>query len=1045
MGCFMSKKIQVIVGIIVIIMLAFSIQKTAAPLYNEEEASVAVGEVYDFSEDWTIEFENGRKIQNLKLPYKTDKYLGDTVVLTHEMTSLYQSLALSFHAENCAIRIFMDGKPIYEAGYSGKNGDMGAVKPGDKGEDGFPTIEDSNAEKEEAGEITADLPSTIDGGEIRIVLSRVSETDGMYIHSATIAKRDVAVINILRESMVAILCSILVLIFSAIAVSLDVIRMVSGEKIRGLVVIGIIGLDAIIFMIFQTDLMNLFFSNEEFFNMCAIMCVLVLPIMLSLFYYIGFKNQFPRYSTINLIAVTCITFMVPYLDLYMGKTDWLKPVMIFLYSYELLSILGLLLMGYFGSRKLVDTIVFDVLALATATIGVLLVLSGEIETHSLLRENLIDVLITLTILFITIQHVLIIVRMYKTNIEEYSKNLETQVQIAEDAKADALAASEAKGNFLANMSHEIRTPINAVLGMDEMILRESRESQIREYAMDIHTAGQSLLSIINDILDMSKIESGKMEIIPVEYDLSSLIHDLSNMISFRAKAKNLKLEVEVDSDLPARVLGDDVRIKQVVTNILTNAVKYTETGTVWMRVNGVRENDCEIIHFEVEDTGIGIKEEDMSKLFTSFERIEEKRNRNIEGTGLGMSITLQLLAMMDSKLNVESVYGKGSKFYFDIRQKIVDETRLGDFKERIKSLDNQYNYSRAFIAPDAKVLVVDDNVMNRKVFSALLKPTQIQVVEAESGYESIELSAKERYDIIFMDHMMPGMDGIEAFHKIREMDSPNKETPIIILTANAVAGAKESYLNEGFDGFLSKPIVSDKLEAAIKEILPEDMMSAAPDEISGEDDDNTEKNELLENLPAVDGVDWEIAWLHLSGKELMESAFSEFYNILKLHAGKLEGFYKELPEELDNYRIQVHGMKSSAAAVGIIPLAGMAKMLEFAAKDGDFETIQSMHNIFIREWLSYCDKLKGVFNLGEEADLPKEEIDVNAMKALLSSLKESMEDMDIDASDEAMAKLVGLVKPVEVEELIDELKGQVSDLDSDGASITIDKMLSFLN
>ena len=320
------------------------------------------------------------------------------------------------------------------------------------------------------------------------------------------------------------------------------------------------------------------------------------------------------------------------------------------------------------------------------------------------------------------------------------------------------------------MSHEIRTPINAVLGMDEMILRESNEPQIKEYAMDIYMAGQTLLSLINDILDFSKIESGKMEIVPVEYDVSSLIHDLANMTIQRAKAKNIKVEVEASHEIPARLFGDDVRIRQVLTNILTNAVKYTHEGSVWLRISYQRKKDTAALTFEVEDTGIGIKKEDLPKLSAEFERIEEDRNRNIEGTGLGINITIQLLELLGSRLQVESEYGKGSKFYFELEQKIVDDTPIGDFESRVHQIAENYNYNTKFCAPDAKILVVDDNAVNRKVLRSLLKETQIQVTDADGGAACLELAFQNHYDLIFLDHMMPEMDGIETLHHLKEQD-----------------------------------------------------------------------------------------------------------------------------------------------------------------------------------------------------------------------------------------------------------------------------------
>ena len=395
----------------------------------------------------------------------------------------------------------------------------------------------------------------------------------------------------------------------------------------------------------------------------------------------------------------------------------------------------------------------------------------------------------------------------------------------ERQKQNADAANRAKTEFLASMSHEIRTPINAVLGMDEMILRECQDSTIKEYAMDIQTAGHTLLTIINDILDLNKIESGKMEIVPVAYDVPGMIYDISNMIKIKAEDKNLLFKVSVSPDIPTKLYGDDVRIRQVLMNLLTNAVKYTKSGEVCLRVGLKQKQDSAtgtdaILHVEVEDTGSGIKEEDMGKLFSKFERIEIEHNRNIEGTGLGMPITMKLLSLMDSELKVESEYGKGSVFSFDLRQKIVEETPIGDYEDKTGSLKSkEYTYSDSFTAPDARVLMVDDNKVNRKVFMALLKKTQINITEAESGYQAVELAEAQNFDAIFMDHMMPGMDGVEAMKRIKSVkDGPCANTPIIVLTANAVEGSKEMYLEEGFDGYLSKPIEPQKLNEIIKKI-----------------------------------------------------------------------------------------------------------------------------------------------------------------------------------------------------------------------------------
>ena len=396
-----------------------------------------------------------------------------------------------------------------------------------------------------------------------------------------------------------------------------------------------------------------------------------------------------------------------------------------------------------------------------------------------------------------------------------------------DTSERALAASEAKSSFLSSMSHEIRTPINAVLGMNEMILRECDDKNILGYAENIRTAGSTLLEIVNGILDFSKIEAGKMEIIPVDYDLSSVINDLVNMIRTKADDKGLKLELEISREAPKLLHGDEVRIKQVITNILTNAVKYTEKGTVTLCVDYEKiheEPDSIMLKVAVKDTGIGIKEEDMKKLFSEFDRIEEERNRNVEGTGLGMSITKRLLEMMGATLQVESTYKLGSVFSFSLKQTVVKWDALGDYEAAHKaSLGGLRKYHEKFHAPEAEILVVDDTPINLDVFRYLLKQTGIKIDTAAGGDEALSLAFNKKYDVIFIDHMMPGKDGIRTLHELRARENdPNLETPMICLTANAILGAREKYLAEGFDDYLTKPIDSVSLENMLIDYLPEE-------------------------------------------------------------------------------------------------------------------------------------------------------------------------------------------------------------------------------
>ena len=395
-------------------------------------------------------------------------------------------------------------------------------------------------------------------------------------------------------------------------------------------------------------------------------------------------------------------------------------------------------------------------------------------------------------------------------------------------------ANEAKSYFLSTMSHDIRTPMNAIIGMNEMILRDSNNEEIRMYAENIRASGKTLLGIINDILDFSKIEAGKMEIIEVDYNFASLLNDIVYMVQRKADEKNLEFNLEIDENIPRCLRGDEIRIKQVIINILSNAVKYTNEGGV---VFSIKSNKCEDepdyvnLHVSVKDTGIGIRQEDLDKLFVAFERIDEKINRNIEGTGLGMAIAQSFLSMMGSTINVESEYGKGSEFYFDLKQKVVNQEPVGEYNVAYKHfLLEKEQYKVQFVAPDAKILVVDDNEINLKVFVNLLRDTRIQIDTALSGDACIDLYKRNHYDVIFLDHMMPNKDGIDTLKDMKACaDTPNQNRPIICLTANAVIGMREKYINAGFDDYLTKPIDTALLEEMLIKYLDSDLVTRTED------------------------------------------------------------------------------------------------------------------------------------------------------------------------------------------------------------------------
>ena len=560
---------------------------------------------------------------------------------------------------------------------------------------------------------------------------------------------------------------------------------------------------------------------------------------------------------------------------------------------------------------------------------------------------------------------------------EQEMSLDDMLRLVEAMCDEAKLATKSKSAFLSNMSHEIRTPINAVLGMNEMILRECEDEKILSYAVNIRSAGKTLLFLINDILDMTKIESGRMDIVPTEYDVTDVIIDLWNIIYLRAKEKGLKVTFVLDETMPRKLFGDDVRITQIATNLLTNAVKYTPIGNIELHATYKKtgEDSMDLI-ISVKDTGIGIRQEDMGKLFESFQRLDEEKNRHIEGTGLGMNITKSLLSLMKGDIEVESEYQKGSTFTVTIPQKILSSEPTGDFEHVLGGhKSGAEKRPESFEAPEAKVLVVDDKHLNLEVFEALLKRTKVNVVTADSGRKCLELVKKEPFHIIFMDHLMPEMDGVETLREIKKLkDFPNEKTPVIVLTANAVSGAKEFYLKEGFADFLAKPIDTHLLEQMIASYLPKELIqiqkkgqaatsridaqetgagsasqktvlgSAAQETISGS---ATEKDRLVRLEEKGFHTEKGIQYCS-DDRELYEEVLLAFAQEAEGEITAIETSHRE--EDLKNYQIHVHGLKSASRTLGADTLSEMARKAEEAAKNQDIAYIKENQQELIEKY-----------------------------------------------------------------------------------------------
>lgn len=510
-----------------------------------------------------------------------------------------------------------------------------------------------------------------------------------------------------------------------------------------------------------------------------------------------------------------------------------------------------------------------------------------------------------------------------------SEELRTAKEIAEKA-------NQAKNDFLANMSHEIRTPINAISGMNEMILRECGDKEIRQYAQKIGSASQTLLALVNDILDFAKIESGKMELIEESYYLSDLLKDVINMIQIKADKKKLALEIEVDPNLPDQMYGDHVKVYQIVLNILSNAVKYTKEGTVSVNVSGILcENDSVKLKIVVSDTGIGIKSEDLPRLFDGFERLDIKENRAIEGTGLGLAITYSLLKQMKGKIEVDSTYGVGSTFTVYLSQKIISKEKIGDFNKKIKrERDDTLTYHESFTAPDARILAVDDNEMNLFVVEKLLKKTLVKVTTCMSGKECLSLIQKEHYDVILLDHMMPEMDGIETLKRAKQLEGNLcLDTPIIALTANAIVGVREMYLREGFDDYLSKPITGKMLEDILGKYISAEKKKAPQREKTERKESDEEKTGLLNISIGMQYCG--------NNEEIYREMLTMFCSTKEDKEKILEDSFKT--EDFHNYTIYIHALKSASLSIGGKRVSGLAAQLEKAGKKGDFDFIREHH------------------------------------------------------------------------------------------------------
>ncbi|MCR5268776.1 MAG: response regulator [Lachnospiraceae bacterium] len=525
-----------------------------------------------------------------------------------------------------------------------------------------------------------------------------------------------------------------------------------------------------------------------------------------------------------------------------------------------------------------------------------------------------------------------------------------------DERQRAVDLSQAKTRFLASMSHEIRTPINAVLGMNEMILRENRDPVIDEYARSVKSSGKMLLMLVNDVLDFSKIEAGKMEIAENEYSFSELLRDIMPILKERADEKHLKLGTLFLGEVPDRQISDEFRIRQILVNLINNAIKYTDKGAVTLMIGGdYTEEKKFLLKLRIKDTGRGISEEGQKHLFEAFTRADVKKNGNIEGTGLGLAIVKSIVDSMGGKIGVLSQYGEGSEFMVDLPVLIVNpEPVKEDFMDRAE-IAGQSDRGSSYYAKDAKVLAVDDNSANLKIVSLFLKRVGIVPDSCDSGTKAIALCKEKKYDLILLDHMMPDPDGIETLHQIRSLpDSKNKDTKVIVLTANAVAGSRQLYLEAGFADYLTKPIEASLLEETIRQNLPPEKIVSAEEQTK----DTVDTSALKERMTEIEGLDYQTAMNFAGNNEaLLGEIVEEIANQCEEKILEMQNALAE--EDLMAYRRDVHSLKGLMATIGLHDFGERAKRHEMAAKDGDLMFIRSDHEAFFAQYRDICEKLSG--------------------------------------------------------------------------------------
>lgn len=979
-----------------VILFFFSIFIALLTIKSEENVKLGTGKGIAFATAWHYKLPDGREGDTV-IPTKfsmEDINLSECYYLSNRLPDVNIGMSYYYYARHTTTRIFIDGELRYDTQEA--NGDVKTWFP-----------------MQGAFYCEVPLQAEDSGKEIVIEISGGKKNYYTYVGDDYLGDRGNFVIYMMQSDIGDMLGVITLIVIGLILFVLwFVLTFVTKASYNECLCLSLFMLSLSLWLCTEVTCVQFFIQKSKVYSVLAYEMLMIIPIPMMLYYTYGYRpktvKRLGKIGTLFFMAIWGIAHVL-HLAKVVDLSETLPVSQTFLCLGAIyMTVMQIMESVHFIFHRSKNRSIFYMFPLF-GTIVLIPVTFFEVWLYLTGRDSGKGTIVMVTgfifyVLSLTVD----------SSLKMVSENEKIQ------------RVSKSKSLFLANMSHEIRTPLNAILGFDELLLREAKDEQTREYAIKIHAAGDNLKNIINSILDISKIESGRMEIYSQSYKTIDLLDGLFNNVKSQAEKKGLEVIGEIDENLPEVLVGDEGHLREVIINILSNAVKYTKTGSIRLCVKlaqiSPKKKSCRL-YVSVKDTGIGIKPADRERMFEKFERLDTDINNNIEGTGLGMSIIVSLLKAMDSEIHMQSEYGVGSDFYFEIEQGFEGDAVIGKYEEG-KSFEKQdVGILHTFVAPDARILIVDDVPLNLQVEAGILSPLNMQIDLAESGKEAIEKICSEHYDLVLMDHMMPGMDGIEATNRIRQMGHERDDDylinlPILALTANAVSGMRDLFLSQGMQDFISKPVESEELMLVIRRWLPKDKIKR----LSQREVETIQGNEGVkqtEEWPEIPGIDLEIAKRYCGKLDMFLSNIRRFCESIPATEEKIRTYLESGDHE--NYTITVHGLKSASKVLGAMEISEQARDLEEHAHKGEYEYSCQNTKPLLDSLLQMEHEIKVYF---EETGETEEcvELSQEEYQKLLLDLKEAAEAFDMDALMAIEEKMSHIKVPEEKQEELEHLR-----------------------